>query len=347
MSREQNQAMIDAAVRHRIGQLRVANRLTRELAEIIGETEADVRLVVEQVLDQLETYSLQTVRGQNQVERLVQKLRELRGAAWDEAAKHAEREIRAGVIGQWEWLAAAGAAAAGVRVSPMSRPRSAARRLVRRTPAAGRPLGQWMRDARAADMDRIRDAVVSGVVLGTDRRSILRSVFGSAAGGRRDGVAYTAVRNIDGIIRTAQNAVSTEADRELADRNDGIFNYDIFVAVLDNRTTATCRSLDGTIYPRGDGVFPPLHFGCRSVRVPIFSRQSPKRETYSEWLRRQPVSTQNEVLGTAKAKLFRDGQLPLSSFVDDRGREYTLSELARRDAEAFRQAGLDPDRFRS
>lgn len=64
--------------------------------------------------------------------------------------------------------------------------------------------------------------------------------------------------------------------------------------------------------------------------------------SYQDWLRRQPVQFQEDVLGVQKAKLFRDGQLDLDRFVDDAGDELSLFEMAQRDAEAFRAAGLDP-----
>jgi SPP1 gp7 family putative phage head morphogenesis protein len=45
-----------------------------------------------------------------------------------------------------------------------------------------------------------------------------------------------------------------------------------FSAVLDERTTDVCRSLDGKVFERGgfvDRITPPLHFNCRSLLVPI------------------------------------------------------------------------------
>lgn len=67
----------------------------------------------------------------------------------------------------------------------------------------------------------------------------------------------------------------------------------------------------------------------------------PAKTTYGEWLRKQPVAFQDDVLGTSKGKLFRDGKLPMDRFVDmQSGREFTLDELKRREAEAWAKAGL-------
>lgn len=66
----------------------------------------------------------------------------------------------------------------------------------------------------------------------------------------------------------------------------------------------------------------------------------PEDLTYNEWLKKQPASVQDEVLGPTRAKLFRQGKLNVDNFVDDNGRVYTLEELRRREREAFKDAGL-------
>lgn len=67
--------------------------------------------------------------------------------------------------------------------------------------------------------------------------------------------------------------------------------------------------------------------------------QVPKGQTYEQWLRRQPEGFQNEVLGPSKAKLFRKGGLELRKFVDGQsGRPFTLSELKKREGEAWSRA---------
>ena len=68
-------------------------------------------------------------------------------------------------------------------------------------------------------------------------------------------------------------------------------------------------------------------------------------ETYQSFLSRQPRWFQEDVLGRTKARLFREGNLPLDRFVDRAGNELSVAELARREAAAFRRAGLDPSDF--
>lgn len=59
----------------------------------------------------------------------------------------------------------------------------------------------------------------------------------------------------------------------------------------------------------------------------------PADTTYEDFLRRQPATFQNEVLGVQKAKWFREGKLSLSEYVDRNGNEFTIQELLRSNPE--------------
>lgn len=73
--------------------------------------------------------------------------------------------------------------------------------------------------------------------------------------------------------------------------------------------------------------------------------RTPAKTTYEQWLRRQSKQYQEDVLGKAKAQLFRRGDLSLDKFIDRSGAERTLSQIARSDRQAFIDAGLDPEDF--
>lgn len=67
----------------------------------------------------------------------------------------------------------------------------------------------------------------------------------------------------------------------------------------------------------------------------------PSKTTYQDWLRRQPASFQDGVLGPTKGKLFRRGGVTLDRFVDlDTGRPFDLDELRSQNARAWRDAEL-------
>jgi len=84
-----------------------------------------------------------------------------------------------------------------------------------------------------------------------------------------------------------------------------------------------------------------------------FARQRIRQKTgtidanvsYQQWLTRQSAEFQDDILGPTRGKLFRNGDLTLKKFVNRQGDEIPLSSLARREASAFRAAGLDPEDF--
>ena len=62
--------------------------------------------------------------------------------------------------------------------------------------------------------------------------------------------------------------------------------------------------------------------------------QVPQDVNYDTWLRRQPTTFQNEVLGVQKGKAFRKG-LQMDQFIDRRGNELTLDQLRETQPEFF------------
>lgn len=61
---------------------------------------------------------------------------------------------------------------------------------------------------------------------------------------------------------------------------------------------------------------------------------------YPEWLGRQSAKFQDSVLGPTRGALFRRGNLPIESFVDQSGRSLTLEQLQAAHPGAFRRAGF-------
>lgn len=66
----------------------------------------------------------------------------------------------------------------------------------------------------------------------------------------------------------------------------------------------------------------------------------PAATTYQEFMQRQSESFQDMVLGKTKARLFRTGKINLDEYVDRRGNELTLEQLAARRPDVFRSAGV-------
>jgi len=159
----------------------------------------------------------------------------------------------------------------------------------------------------------------------------------------------------EALVRTATNHMGAQARSATYKANDDVISGEEYTATLDSRVTISCSSLDGNIYNIGDGPQPPLHWNCRSVRVPVINPEFnlgsaitgerasmngpvPGNVTYGGFLKRQSAEVQNEVLGVERAKLFRSGKLSIGKFTDDTGKVYTLDRLKELNPLAFSSA---------
>lgn len=220
-------------------------------------------------------------------------------------------------------------------------------------PFHGRLLKEWVSDLGVAQFGRVRDAIRIGVVEGETIDQITRRLRGTRAMGFKDGVLQINRRSAEAMVRTAVNHTVTEARQATFAENADVVKGVQWVSTLDGRTSPMCRARDGQVYPIDKGPRPPGHPSCRSTIVPVLKSweelginakemepgtrasmdgQVPATETYDSWLRKQPRAFQDEVLGKARAKLFREGGLTLDKFVDDYGKQYSLAELARQEA---------------
>ncbi len=165
-----------------------------------------------------------------------------------------------------------------------------------------------------------------------------------------------------GLVITAITAVSSQADHAIYKANEKALQGWQYVAVLDARTTPLCAHRDGEIYPISDTThLPPAHWHCRSTTVPVFKSwkdiadlesvaqvrrrnvenltdaqkafydgNTPLRESYNDWLMRQPQDVQLRHLGDyKKVNMFQSGQLTVDQFTNPEGNTIGIKELRR------------------
>lgn len=201
----------------------------------------------------------------------------------------------------------------------------------------------------------------SDEVIRTINEAVLEGRTGQqAAQDVRSIVNTRQARQVGTVTRTVINHVSNKARAATYTENAGLIDGYQWVATLDSRTTLICAGRDGRVYPVGKGPLPPAHWGCRSTTIPdikeeysLFKGDGKRpsvgpdgaelvsaKTTYGQWLRRQPASFQDEVLGDTRAKLFRDGGLQIDRFRDETGRVYTLDQLRALEPLAFERANI-------
>ena len=162
-----------------------------------------------------------------------------------------------------------------------------------------------------------------------------------------------------GLARTAMTSVYAQADHEVYKANAKALRGYEYVAVLDSRTTDTCARLDGKIFEIGDTKhLPPQHWHCRSTTIPVvksyddlaslenvaqirkrnleglskeeiarYDGMTPLKESYSDWLLRQPQEVQLKHLGDLnKVEAFQQGLLSVDKFQEN-GRTIGIKKL--------------------
>ena len=215
------------------------------------------------------------------------------------------------------------------------------RRLVTMRPMDGHKLGTWMKGYSSAMRAAMTKQLKVGIASGESIPKL---------GKRIQKVLDLKARQAQGIARTAVSNVVHQAREETFKKNKDIVRQVQWLATLDDRTTLICVNLDGKMFNPGEGPRPPIHFNCRSTVVPVtpswqeFGVEDPPAATrasmngavpekirYKEWLRGQPKSVQDKVLGKKRAELYRAGRVKIEKFTGRDLKPLTLRQLVRRE----------------
>ena len=192
----------------------------------------------------------------------------------------------------------------------------------------------------------IAKRLIGNLQFGEDAKTVRQLV---AAGGQATAVADNQVM---ALVRTSINQVANTASQQVYEANQDITKKYRYVATLDSRTSSICAALDGREFEYGKGPMPPQHFNCRSTTVPIIDpdilppstiakRASadgpvPINTNYGQWLKDQPLKTQQDVLGPGKVPYFNrlaekyGAKDAMAKLVRDDGSELTLEQLRKR-----------------
>lgn len=188
------------------------------------------------------------------------------------------------------------------------------------------------------------------------QREVLRRIqLGIAAGDSNQEIARSvsrflgnkSPRQAQALVRTLVTHVGNRSRKVAAIANKDLLEGEKFVATLDRRTTFICMRYDGKVFLVDQGPEPPLHYNCRSIRTPVVKSEFQlgdlrgerpyvgestrgvvdSRVTSAGFLRQQPKTFQDDVLGPTRADLFRKNRVRLEDFTDDTGRTIPLNEL--------------------
>ena len=351
-----NEALQTAAIDHSHDLIRYQNQVVYKVIALLNRTDKDL-------FEKLEAALLRLPPGAFTVDRLeslLSSVREINAAAYQKIRLELQAEL-ADLVGyelgyQQQLFQNQLPVTLQVATVPVAQVVSAT---VSR-PFQGRLLSEWMQGLETDKAAKIRDAVRIGYVEGQPIADIVRRIRGTKARQYQDGIIEITRRNAETVVRTAISHTANHTRQKFYESNDGLVKGWKFTATMDSRVSVLCASLDGKVFPVGEGPQPPRHPNCRSTSVPILKSwkelgidlkefpegtrasldgQVPANLAYGEWLKGKSAEFQDGVLGKTKGKLFRAG-MPLDRFVNRAGDVLTLDDLRKRDAEYFKKAGL-------
>jgi SPP1 gp7 family putative phage head morphogenesis protein len=226
--------------------------------------------------------------------------------------------------------------------------------------ATGEKLEAFVDNWSKRQVAKVNGVIRTGHQQGKTVAEMVKQVRGSKAANFKDGIVTATRREAEAVVHTSiQHAASTARFVTWEENEDLVTGYE-WVSTLDSRTTTQCRSLDGKKFKVGKGPTPPIHIRCRSTTAADmddafdFLDEGATRSStdgyvnadlsYYDWLKKQPTSFQDSVLGKTRGKLFRDGGLSAKRFADlqlDRNFEpLTLEEMRSLEPLAFQRADI-------
>jgi len=253
------------------------------------------------------------------------------------------------------------------------------------TPFEGVVLAEAVRRVWAADVGRISQRFRVSAMRRDNLQQATTALLGSNRRGFKDGVVRRVRANLEATVVTATNGIIHRM-REQAYAKTPFIKKERFVATLDRHTTPICISNDQRKFKLNEGLFPPLHMNCRSIRVPVFEFEVladrpyvawaerelvadytaqaglpatkaratlprghkgrydryargrrgefvgtvDSRVAYPEFLARQSLAFQQEVLGVRLGKMYRDTGMNITNFISRTGRKFTIDEVLKR-----------------
>ena len=268
--RNANRDLFDAMLRHQIMLLKMDRTVRDDVFRILDATEKDL---AKQIASRLGDGG-RSMLGTRRLQLLEDVIKNTRLEAWDQINEKWVEDLIQVAKSEVETTKGIVQTAAPVSLELVLPNTSTLKAIAKTNPFQGRTLKQWADNIADADIQRIMDQIKIGLVQGETGDQIAARVVGTARLKYTDGVTQITRNNAEAITRTAVNAITHAARDEFFSSNQDIFDRERFVATLDGRTTPQCRANDGKVYPRGEGPQPPLHFNCRSVRIPYFAEDA-------------------------------------------------------------------------
>lgn len=321
-----NEQLFEQLVRHQIGLLFYSGGVRNQIWKLLDATETDVR---EQIATRLRTVVGKPVTPARlaRVEALIGALEETRLRGWKDVNEVWFEEMRSLAVYETAFVAKTIEQTVPVVLGLELPAPERLRAIVKSKPFMGATLKEWSQDIQAKDIARIEQQIKIGLTQGETIPAISRRITGTVSLAGADGVTAITRRHAESITRTAVSAIASESRAMFYEENSDILDEEIFTATLDSRTTPICRPLDGNVYKVGKGPKLPLHWGERSLRLPIIDGEvvgeRPMRNFTEKQLLREYASREGFDAPASRDGLPHGSKGAFDAFARKRMRELT------------------------
>ena len=366
-----NDLLVDESIRHQIQLLKYSNHTVRKMIAVLNRADASLRTAL---LSAVESANSSTDKIQR-LESLLGSVRAMNSQAYSQLGTDIGQALKDFTLYEAAYTTNVLTQFTPVAVSIASISAESVYAAAMARPFQGVLLKNVLVDLEANRARRIRQKVAQGFVENKTTDQIVRDIFGTKKNQYADGLLEVSRREARAVVRTAMGHLAGFVQDSVAEANADLMAAVQWLSTLDLRTSSICRIRDNKLYDTvshkpikhnlpwlgGPG---RAHWACRSAQVYVMKSaeqlglpsntdvvlrngtratmdgQVAKETTYADWIKEQSFARQSEVLGPTRAKLLRDGKLPLERMYSLNGQFLDLSQLQASDAAAFKRAGL-------
>jgi SPP1 gp7 family putative phage head morphogenesis protein len=329
----------DAILRHSLQLLRLSAGQQAEVEGILKELEAELKALLRA--------NVLSEAGKREIEALIREADAAIAANYGKIPQLVDTHALAVIVAD-KTVAAIG------EVIPATIAAPTAERLASLTKDVlieGAPSSAWWAKQGEDTAFKFAGVVRQGVINGWTNEQIVARIAGSRT---ETGIMDIARRNARSLVHSSVMSAANAARLATFQKNGRYIEGVRWLATLDSHVCPRCAALDGQAWNlegeplKGTTVAflaPPIHFADRCSLTPIpkslaeFGIELPEgtrasaegpisaTTTFADFLRRQPESFVDKVLGKRRADLFLAGKLNLRDLISGTGRELTLAEL--------------------
>lgn len=257
-----NEVYQDRIISHQIGLRRLSNATLQRVVALLNETRPRVRTLIVERMDRIAESGVnmgpETLR---RLEALDQEVAGVLRESHEAIASRIARDMESLASYEVDFQARLMNDVLPVRLEYIRPSPEQLRAIVYSQPFQGRVLRDWTAKFATDDRARIMKEVRIAAAMGETPTQTARRVEGTKALRYRDGKRRASRRELQMLVQTASSHIQNRARQKWAE-STGVVRQEVYVATLDSKTTFQCASLDGQVFPAGQGPTPPVHMNC-------------------------------------------------------------------------------------